>query len=109
MGNKKLTVESVFPPTTPPLLKANIDRALEVIDSKIKTALELKGFVFHTRSDLASFIKERCYCEVSEQSKERIYYVDGKPFFLFTPHHEACFTNGQESSISFNLGQYRYL
>ena len=56
------------------------------VNSKLETivieGLKRKGFEFKNKFELVSFLKQRCRCEDNVNLKQRIYFVDDKPFFL---------------------------
>ena len=74
--------------------------------------LKRKGFEFKHKIELEEFLKERCRCEDNIDLKEKIYYVDGTPFFLHNykiePLRMPSITES-EYVLSANLGTYAYL
>lgn len=74
--------------------------------------LKRKGFEFKNKLELEAFVKERCRCEDHIDRKEKIYYVDNKPFFLHNYKIgplQMPSTADREYKITANLGAYAYL
>ena len=63
-----------------------ISRLSDGLNSKIETfvveGLKRKGFEFNNKFELFNFLKQRCKCDDNVNLKQRIYFVDDKPFFL---------------------------
>jgi len=73
--------------------------------------LKLKGFEFSDKREFEEFIKTRCECIDNLEAKQRIYSVDGIPFFLHNYEPEFCipdFSNGN-CEIKANYGTFAYL
>jgi len=84
----------------------------EKINYFIIEGLRRKGFEFKHNIELKRFIKERCRCEDNTNLKEKVYYVDNKPFFLYNYKSEPLqenLTTDKEFKITANLGKYAYL
>lgn len=52
------------------------------LDNYLVEGLKRKGFEFENKFDLENFIKQHCSCVDNIEHKERIYSIDGVPFFL---------------------------
>lgn len=90
-------------------LHNNLNKQLE--DAVIE-GLKRKGFEFKHPLELEAFIKERCRCEDNIDLKERVYFVDNKPFFLHKYKYEIITDpsiTGNSNTIVGELGAFTYL
>lgn len=88
------------------------DNLNEKLEDLVIEGLKRKGFEFKHKIELEAFIKERCRCEDNIYLKEKVYYVDNKPFFLHNykiePLQIPSITD-EGCRITANLGAYTYL
>ena len=89
-------------------ISLDFERKLEEL---VFAALEEKGFKFNNTVDLENFLKTRCKVIDNVEEKERIYCVDGKPFFLHSYEivPEPLDLNGTSVKFSANFGSYTNL
>jgi len=79
------------------------------LDEILIEGLKEKGFEFDNRHDLIEFIQYRCSCEDMPDKKERVYYVDDKPFLLHNYESSFQFEGGETNKITGTYGSYALL
>ena len=94
------------------ILSRVIDDLNNKIDSLIIEGLKRKGYDVNHKFGLEEFIRTRCRCEQNDDFKERIYYVDNKPFLLHKYNTEVntdlnC--NDLGTSIEVSGGSFSYI
>lgn len=94
------------------LMSSMINKIDKALEEHIVEGLCRKGFNFKNRHELKVFIKSRCRCECNLDLKERVYYVDNIPFFLYSYESEVSSglpIKGMEYRMTLNSGTYHYL
>jgi predicted ribosome-associated RNA-binding protein Tma20 len=73
--------------------------------------LRLKGFEFENKMQLEVFVKEYCTCIDNLEHKERIYSVNGDPFFFHNYEiiYEPITEINKELQMNANYGRYAFL
>lgn len=106
-----------YEPQDPPLLIADVIGRLSSqlnnqLEDYIIEGLKRKGFEFENRMELENFIKSNCRCEDRTDIKQRIYFVNDIPFFLYCYEIDMDLNptqTGREFKLSANYGHYAYL
>ena len=86
------------------------------LNSKLETffilGLKCKGFKFSNELELENFLKQRCRCEDNVNLKQRIYFVDDKPFFLHDYNIDMDLTpmiEDGKTTLRASYGSFAYL
>lgn len=84
---------------------------VDKIDNLFAEGLEQKGFTFKNHCEKINFIKERCTCTDNKELKERVYLVDGIPFFLhkYEIIYEPITQDENGIKMSANYGSFAFL
>ncbi len=106
-----------YEPQDPPLLIADVIGRLSSqlnnqLEDYIIEGLKRKGFEFENRMELENFIKSNCRCVDRTDIKQRIYFVNDIPFFLYCYEIDMDLNpiqTGREFKLSANCGYYAYL
>lgn len=88
-----------------------ISRLANEFENIFIKGISLKGFSFENRNDLELFLKTRVTCIDNVQHKERVYSIDGKPFFLhkYEVIYEPMAITDNSTTMTANYGSYAYL
>ena len=80
------------------------------IDDMITEGLKRKGHEFSNKSEVESFIMDRCRYEDDPIKKEKIYFVDNTPFLLHKYNQEYnTHVSNNGSTINATIRGYVYL
>ena len=81
------------------------------LENYLIEGLKRKGFEFENKFELESFVRQRCECIDNLEHKERIYSVDGKPFFLhrYEIIQQQITEENNGIKMTANYGSYAYL
>lgn len=80
-------------------------------DSLLIEGLKRKGFIFSSKEDILSFVKENCRCEDFKEREERVYYVNDNPFLLHNYKIDIPVIEQINDNITIraNYGSYSFL
>lgn len=81
------------------------------METAIIEGLKRKGFEFENKFELEEFAKKHCRWEDNLSFKERVYYVNDIPFFLWKYRTEISspITLDKKTTISGSYGTFAYL
>lgn len=107
-GLKEFIVERAAVGINEMLIKRARMELVSKLEGAFVAALSRKGFDFNNRYELTEFVKGHCTATDNTMLKERVYYVDGTPFFI---HYYGVSVDGQtdRGKVTFNGGSYGYL
>ena len=119
MNPEKLKIENYTDKPIEDMQAPNYDLSKHVVDSihddfknqfgdYVIEGLKRKGFEFKHPLDLEAFVKERCRCEDNIDIKERVYFVDDIPFFLYNYKWEII-TEIHPNKFIGEFGTFAYL
>ena len=98
------------------LINGVISDLSDDLNSKLETSfilgLKCKGFKFSNELELENFLKQRCRCEDNVNLKQRIYFVDDKPFFLHDYNIDMDLTpmiEDGKTTLRASYGSFAYL
>ena len=98
------------------IINSTISSLSDDLNSKLETfvieGLKRKGFEFNNKFELFNFLKQRCRREDNTHLKQRIYFVDDKPFFLHDYNIEMDLTpiiEDGKTTLRASYGSFAYL
>jgi hypothetical protein len=81
------------------------------LEDLVIEGLKRKGFEFEDKIELEEFLKLHCKCEDTMDLKQRIYFVNGNPFFVH--FYETEMLNPIPSNLRYeipvNYGSYAFI
>lgn len=91
------------------IVKTLVSKLNDKLDQAFIVGLEKKGYYFDTKLQLEEFIKTKCRAEVCAHMKEKVFFVDDKPFMKWSYDIKLEMGYPTEYKATAEMGSYVYL